>query len=56
MVIVGIGIVPQVAPLIAAGAGIGNGVAVDAFCRTVLPDIYAIGDCALRVNRFAVGA
>ena len=53
MVIVGIGIVPAVAPLIAAGAAGGNGVAVDAHCRTSLPDIYAIGDCALHVNRFA---
>jgi 3-phenylpropionate/trans-cinnamate dioxygenase ferredoxin reductase subunit len=56
MVIVGIGIVPEVAPLIAAGAEGGNGVAVDASCRTTLPDISAIGDCALHANRFAGGA
>jgi 3-phenylpropionate/trans-cinnamate dioxygenase ferredoxin reductase subunit len=56
MVIVGIGIIPEVAPLIAAGAEGGNGVAVDAFCRTTLPDVYAIGDCALHANRFAGGA
>lgn len=53
MVIVGIGIVPAVEPLIAAGAAGGNGVAVDAQCRTSLPDIFAIGDCALHANRFA---
>lgn len=53
MVIVGIGIVPAVEPLIAAGARAGNGVAVDHQCRTSLPDIFAIGDCALHANRFA---
>ena len=56
LVIVGIGIVPAVEPLIAAGAAGGNGVAVDEFCRTSLPDIYAIGDCAAHVNGFADGA
>ncbi|MBA4761807.1 FAD-dependent oxidoreductase [Sphingomonas sp.] len=53
MVIVGIGIVPAVEPLIAAGAQGGNGVAVDHQCRTSLLDIFAIGDCALHANRFA---
>lgn len=56
MVIVGIGIVPEVAPLLEAGAAGGNGVRVDAQCRTSLPDIYAIGDCALHVNGYADGA
>ncbi|MDO6414435.1 FAD-dependent oxidoreductase [Sphingomonas sp. BIUV-7] len=56
MVIVGIGIVPAVEPLIAAGADGGNGVAVDGQCRTSLPDIFAIGDCALHSNGFAEGA
>jgi 3-phenylpropionate/trans-cinnamate dioxygenase ferredoxin reductase subunit len=55
MVIVGIGILPEVAPLIDAGAAVGNGVAVDGACRTDLPDVYAIGDCALHANRFADG-
>lgn len=55
MVIVGIGIVPAVEPLIAAGAQGNNGVAVDAQCRTSLPDIFAVGDCALHANRFADG-
>lgn len=53
MVIVGIGIVPAVEPLIAAGADGGNGVAVDEQCRTTLPDVFAIGDCALHANAFA---
>ena len=56
MVIVGIGIVPAVAPLLEAGAEGGNGVKVDARCRTSLPDVYAIGDCALHANAFADGA
>jgi len=56
MVIVGIGIVPAVEPLLAAGAEGGNGVAVDGQCRTTLPDVFAIGDCALHANRFAEGA
>lgn len=56
LVIVGIGIIPAVAPLVAAGAEGGSGVTVDEFCRTSLPDIYAIGDCAAHVNSFADGA
>ncbi|MCW3836919.1 NAD(P)/FAD-dependent oxidoreductase [Sphingomonas canadensis] len=56
IVIAGIGIVPAVAPLIAAGAEGGNGVAVDALCRTSLADVYAIGDCALHRNAHADGA
>jgi len=55
MVIVGIGILPAVEPLLAAGAQGGNGVDVDAQCRTSLPDIYAIGDCAAHANPFADG-
>ena len=56
MVIVGIGIIPAVEPLLAAGAKGGNGVEVDEFCRTSLPDVYAIGDCAAHANAFAGGA
>ncbi len=56
LVIVGIGIIPAVGPLIAAGAAGGNGVDVDEFCRTSLPDVYAIGDCAAHSNAFADNA
>lgn len=56
MVIVGIGIIPETGPLVAAGAAGGNGVDVDEFCRTSLPDIYAVGDCAAHENDFARGA
>jgi 3-phenylpropionate/trans-cinnamate dioxygenase ferredoxin reductase subunit len=56
LVIVGIGIIPCVEPLRAAGAEGTNGVLVDAECRTSLPDVYAIGDCAAHANAFADGA
>jgi len=59
LVIVGIGIVPAVEPLLAAGAagnpGTGGGVYVDGQCRTSLPDIYAVGDCAAHANGYAKG-
>jgi len=56
MVIVGIGILPSIGPLVAAGAAAANGVSVDDHCRTSLPDVYAIGDCAAHANDFAEGA
>ncbi|MDQ1153637.1 NAD(P)/FAD-dependent oxidoreductase [Brevundimonas sp. SORGH_AS_0993] len=52
MVIVGIGVVPNVKPLLEAGAAGGDGVLVDEFCRTSLADVFAIGDCAKHVNPF----
>jgi len=55
-VIVGIGIIPAVAPLLAAGAAGANGVDVDDFCRTSLPDVFAIGDCAAFACDYAEGA
>jgi 3-phenylpropionate/trans-cinnamate dioxygenase ferredoxin reductase subunit len=56
IVIVGIGIIPSVAPLLAAGAEGANGVNVDDHCRTSLPDVYAIGDCAAFACAYAEGA
>ena len=56
LVIAGIGIVPAVWPLISAGAAGGNGIDVDEFCRTSLPHVYAIGDCAAHSSSFADGA
>ena len=56
LVIVGIGIIPAVGVLIAAGAAGGNGVDVDEQCRTSLPHVHAIGDCAAHSNSFADGA
>jgi 3-phenylpropionate/trans-cinnamate dioxygenase ferredoxin reductase component len=55
MVIVGIGIIPAVGPLLTSGAAGGAGVDVDEYCRTSLPDIFAIGDCAAHANAFAGG-
>jgi 3-phenylpropionate/trans-cinnamate dioxygenase ferredoxin reductase component len=54
-VIVGIGIDAAVGPLLAAGAEGSDGVWVDTYCRTGLPDVFAIGDCAAHENRFAGG-
>ena len=56
VVIVGIGIIPCVEPLLSAGAEGGNGVLVDGQCRTSLPHVFAIGDCAAHANGFAEGA
>jgi 3-phenylpropionate/trans-cinnamate dioxygenase ferredoxin reductase subunit len=53
MVIVGIGIIPAVEPLLNAGAAGGNGVDVDEYCRTTLPDVFAVGDCAMHMNSYA---
>src|SRR3546814_252750 len=54
-VIVGIGIIPAIDVLKDAGAVCSNGVEVDEFCRTSLPDVFAIGDLANHVNGFADG-
>jgi len=54
-VIVGIGIMPAVGPLLLAGAAGANGVDVDEMCRTSLPHVYAIGDCAAFACAFAGG-
>jgi 3-phenylpropionate/trans-cinnamate dioxygenase ferredoxin reductase subunit len=56
LVIVGIGIVPAVVPLLAAGAAGTIGVDVDDHCRTSLAHVFAIGDCAAHTNAFAGGA
>ena len=56
LIVAGIGIDTSIGPLAEAGAETGNGVHVDEFCRTSLPDIYAIGDCAAHENRFAGGS
>jgi 3-phenylpropionate/trans-cinnamate dioxygenase ferredoxin reductase subunit len=55
LVIIGIGVEAAVEPLLAAGAEGADGVDIDAFCRTSLPDVYAVGDCAAHENDFAGG-
>src|SRR5213596_1276151 len=44
MVVAGIGIVPNIELLAAAGARVDNGVLVDERCRTSLADVFAAGD------------
>ncbi|WP_288490652.1 FAD-dependent oxidoreductase [uncultured Acinetobacter sp.] len=55
MVIVGIGLNPEVNVLVEAGAAFSNGIETDRRCRTSLVDIFAIGDCANHENIFADG-
>jgi len=45
LVIVGVGVEPNVELAAAAGLDCDNGIVVDAHCRTAHPDIYAAGDC-----------
>jgi len=49
-VLVGIGILPNQELAAEAGLETGNGIAVDAECRTADPAIFAIGDCAEQEN------
>ncbi|MFV2178559.1 NAD(P)/FAD-dependent oxidoreductase [Actinomadura sp. LOL_016] len=55
LVIVGVGLRPNVDVLAAAGAVCSDGVDVDERCRTSLDDISAIGDCARQPSALAGG-
>lgn len=50
MVIIGIGVIPNVELAESAGLVIGNGVVVNEFCQTSDPDIYAAGDVTWHYN------
>lgn len=50
MVIIGIGVIPNVELAEAAGLKIGNGIEVNEFCQTSDPDIYAAGDVTWHYN------
>ncbi len=50
LVIVGIGIIPNVELAEAAGLEVDNGIVVDDHCRTSDADIYAAGDCTNHPN------
>lgn len=50
LVIVGIGIIPNVELAETAGLECDNGIVVDDHCRTSDPDIYAAGDCTNHPN------
>ncbi|NKX55915.1 NAD(P)/FAD-dependent oxidoreductase [Arthrobacter mobilis] len=53
VVVVGIGLVPNIDILAAAGASCSNGIEVDELCRTSLPAVSAIGDCTSQLNPYA---
>ena len=50
LVIVGIGIIPNIELAEAAGLHCDNGIVVDDHCQTSDPDIYAAGDCTNHPN------
>lgn len=50
LVIVGIGIIPNIDIAEAAGIQCGNGIVVDEHCRTSAADVYAAGDCTNHPN------
>jgi 3-phenylpropionate/trans-cinnamate dioxygenase ferredoxin reductase component len=53
LVVVGIGVIPNVDWLVGSGVALHNGVLVDELCRTNVPDVYAVGDVAnWRSRRF----
>jgi 3-phenylpropionate/trans-cinnamate dioxygenase ferredoxin reductase subunit len=53
LVLVGIGVVPNIELARDAGLGVANGIVVDEYLRTEDQSIYAIGDCADHPNPFA---
>jgi 3-phenylpropionate/trans-cinnamate dioxygenase ferredoxin reductase subunit len=50
LVIVGIGIIPNIELAADAGITCDNGIVVDDHCQTSNPDVYAIGDCSNHPN------
>lgn len=50
MVIIGIGVIPNIELAQAAGLALGNGIEVNEFCQTSDPDIYAAGDVTWHYN------
>lgn len=50
LVVVGIGVVPEVSLAEQCGLEVNNGVVVDQYGRTKDPDVYAAGDCASFVH------
>jgi 3-phenylpropionate/trans-cinnamate dioxygenase ferredoxin reductase subunit len=55
LVLVGIGVVPNIQLALDAGLVVSNGIVVDGCLRTEDQSIYAIGDCANHPNPFATG-
>jgi 3-phenylpropionate/trans-cinnamate dioxygenase ferredoxin reductase subunit len=52
LVLMGVGAVPNVDLARDAGLPVGDGIIVDALCRTADPAVFAIGDCAYAPSRF----
>ena len=50
IVIIGIGVIPNVELAEMAGLDIGNGIEVNSFCQTSDPNIYAVGDVTWHFN------
>lgn len=50
MVIIGIGVIPNLELAEIAGLDVGNGIEVNEFCQTSDPDIYAAGDVTWHFN------
>lgn len=50
LVVLGVGVVPNMALAQDAGLAVGDGILVDAFAQTSDPDIVAAGDCAFHPN------
>jgi 3-phenylpropionate/trans-cinnamate dioxygenase ferredoxin reductase subunit len=50
MVIIGIGVIPNIELAEMAGLTVGNGIEVNEFCQTSDPDIYAAGDVTWHFN------
>lgn len=46
LVIIGVGVVPNVELAAAAGIAVADGILIDEFCRSSMPYIVAAGDCA----------
>nr|WP_175799793.1 FAD-dependent oxidoreductase [Burkholderia anthina] len=46
LVVSAIGLVPRIALAREAGLDVADGIVTDAWCRTSVPDIFALGDCA----------
>ncbi len=46
LVVIGVGVHPEVGWLEGSGLAVQNGVVVDELCRTSIPDVYAAGDVA----------
>jgi len=55
LVVVGVGMSPEVEALVVAGAVAERGVRVNAHCQTSIEDVYAIGDCVEQQSIYARG-